>query len=194
MQSNPTQRRLEQAFAASGLTQAELARASGIDRGSISLYLSGRYRPKADKLIRLAAALSVTPEWLSGVDGAASAEAAPALPVVEGLDETGALRPTGETCPVPRSALGQTGPEGFFLLRVEGLAMYPRLLAGDLLLVKRSGAAPEGATLVLEQEGRLLVRTHSGGMLLPANPEYPPRPLDAHTRVLGRAVTLIRTL
>ena len=64
MQSNPTQIRLEQAFEASGLTQAELARRSGIDRGSISLYLSGRYRPKADKLIRLASALTVSPEWL----------------------------------------------------------------------------------------------------------------------------------
>ena len=68
MANDEIQHRLEEAFAASGLTQAALSRASGIDRSSISLYLSGRYKPKADKLLRLAAALSVTPEWLSGME------------------------------------------------------------------------------------------------------------------------------
>ena len=57
MANDEIQHRLEEAFAASGLTQAALSRASGIDRSSISLYLSGRYKPKADKLLRLAAAL-----------------------------------------------------------------------------------------------------------------------------------------
>lgn len=194
MAPNPTQQRLEQAFAASGLTQAELARRSGIDRGSISLYLSGRYRPKADKLIRLAAALSVSPEWLSGVEEEAPTETALALPVVAGLDPAGQLAPSGKTLLIPRPLLRGARPEGFFVLRVEGLAMYPRLLEGDLLLVKKSAAAPEGATVVLEQQAKLLVRNVSGGMLLPANPEYPPRPLSEDTRILGRAVALIRGL
>ena len=194
MPSNPTQQRLVQAFAASGLTQAELARASGIDRGSISLYLSGRYRPKADKLIRLAAALSVTPEWLSGVDDAAPAETALALPVMAGLDGAGNLRPAGDTLLIPRSSLQGNEPEHFFVLRVEGLSMYPRLLEGDLLLVRRTAHAPEGALAVLALEDRLLVRTVSGGTLLPANPEHPPRPLDSRVRILGRALTLNRNL
>ncbi len=198
MPSNPTQQRLEQAFAASGLTQAELARAAGIDRGSISLYLSGRYRPKADKLIRLAAALSVTPEWLSGVDDTPPAETALSLPVMEGLDGAGELRPSGDSLSLPRSALGGEEPAGFFLLRVQGLAMYPRLLEGDVLLVRRTGRTPDGATAVLEQDGALLVRqvrhTSRGTELLPANPEFPPRMLGPEARVLGRAVTLIRAL
>ena len=37
----------------------------------------------------------------------------------------------------------------------------PRLLEGDLLLVKKSAAAPEGATVVLEQQQKLLVRNVS---------------------------------
>jgi len=76
--------------------------------------------------------------------------------------------------------------------------MYPRLLEGDLLLVKKSAAAPEGATAVLEEDGVLLVRTlHQGPKgteLLPANPEFPPRLLSANGRVLGQAVALIRAL
>lgn len=187
------QARLEEAFAASGLTQAALARAAGIDRGSISLYLSGRYKPKADKLIRLAAALSVTPEWLSGAD-AEMPESTVALPVAQALDAQGSLCFTGETVPVPRSFFSGGDGANFFILRVSGLAMYPRLLAGDCLLVKRTDEAADGTMAVLVQDGALLVRTVSGKMLLPANPEYPPRALDANARILGRAVLLVRTL
>ena len=186
--------RLAEAFAASGMTQADLARATGIDRGSISLYLNGKYNPKADKLHRLAAALGVTPEWLSGVEPATSATPSVPLPVCAGLDGAGMPAPTGNTLSIPKDALEEGGPEDYFLLTVSGLAMYPRLLEGDLLLVRRGSAAKEGAILVLEQEGALLVRTLSGGMLLPANPEFPPRPMSSGCRVIGRAVKLIRNL
>ncbi len=194
MENDLTQQRLAQAFAAAGLSQAELARLSGIDRGSISLYLSGRYRPKADKLIRLAAALSVTPEWLSGVDDAPAAELALPLPLVTGLDETGGLLTGSETLLVPKTTLRSGRTEDFFALEIQGLAMYPRLLEGDRLVVRRCDAVPEGATAVLAREQTLLVRTLSGGMLLPANPEFPPRSLTPELRLLGRGVALIRTL
>lgn len=187
-------RRLGEALAASGMTQADLARATGIDRGSISLYLNGKYNPKADKLRRLAAALGVTPEWLSGIEPESAAAPSIPLPVCAGLDRAGLPAPTGNTLSIPRDALDEGGPEDYFLLTVAGLAMYPRLLEGDLLLVRRGADAKEGAILVLEQEGALLVRTLSGGMLLPANPEFPPRPMSSGCRVIGRAVKLIRDL
>lgn len=186
--------RLGEAFAASGMTQADLARATGIDRGSISLYLNGKYNPKSDKLHRLAAALGVTPEWLSGMEAETAAAPSLFLPVCAGLDGAGMPAPTGRTLSVPKEALEEGGPEDYFLLAVSGLAMYPRLLEGDLLLVRRGDTAKDGAILVLEQEGALLVRTLSGRMLLPANPEFPPRPMNSGCRVLGRAVKLIRNL
>ena len=189
MSDNLTQQRLMQAFAASGLTQAELARASGIDRGSISLYLSGRYRPKADKLLRLSAALGVSAEWLSGAEDH-STEAAVPFPVVSGPD----LVPTGATQLIPRSSLNGMAPEEFFVLEYTGLAMYPRLLEGDRVLVRRTDSLPDGAIAVAVQDGALLIRRRQEGFLLPANPEFPPRTLTADTRILGRAIQLIRSL
>lgn len=186
--------RLGEALAASGMTQADLARATGIDRGSISLYLNGKYNPKADKLHRLAAALGVTPEWLSGMESEPAAAPSIPLPICAGLDGAGMPAPTGAALSIPKEALEEGGPEDYFLLSVSGLAMYPRLLEGDLLLVRRGGGARDGAILVLEQDGALLVRTLSGSMLLPANPEFPPRPMSGGCRVLGRAVKLIRDL
>ncbi len=189
MSANLTQQRLEQAFAASGLTQAELSRLSGIDRGSISLYLSGKYRPKADKLIRLAGALGVSAEWLSGAEEATN-EAAVPFPVLSGPE----LTPTGETLLVPRSALQGLSGDEFFVLAYTGLSMYPRLLEGDKLLVRRTQTVPDAAIIVVVQEGALLIRQKQEGLLVPSNPELPPRTLTPGTRILGRAVQLIRSL
>lgn len=192
MAQDVTSRRLEAAFAAAGISQAELARLSGIDRGSISLYLSGRYHPKADKLLRLAEALKVSPQWLSGIDDAPEQSTDVRLPVYCGLGADGALLDTGETFAIPQSWLDEGAD--WFLIRVTGLAMYPRLLEGDLLLVRREAAADENTIAVLVQDGALLIRRVQGGQLLPANPEFPPRPLHPDNTVLGRAVRLIRSL
>ena len=62
----PTHERLLEAFNEKGIKQADLVRMTGIDKGSISLYMSGKVTPKGDKLYKLAVALGVTPEWLSG--------------------------------------------------------------------------------------------------------------------------------
>ena len=193
MAQNLTQQRLEQAFAASGLSQAELARISGIDRGSISLYLSGRYRPKADKLLRLAAALEVSAEWLTGMESTQPEPAIP-FPVVTGLDSRGNFILSGEQVLIPRPVLQGEQTEGFFVLAVQGLAMYPRLLEGDRLLVKKTSTLSDGCIAVFAQEGTILVRQVQGSLLQPANPEFPPRPITADLRPLGRAVQLIRAL
>ena len=63
----------------SGLSQLDLAEKLGVSRQSVSKWETGQAVPDLDKLIRLAAALSVTPEWLSGVDDAAPAETASAI-------------------------------------------------------------------------------------------------------------------
>jgi transcriptional regulator with XRE-family HTH domain len=58
--------RLNYAFNKSSLKQVDLVRITGIDKSSISLYLSGKVTPKGDKLYKLALALGVSPVWLSG--------------------------------------------------------------------------------------------------------------------------------
>lgn len=52
----------------SGKKQVDLVRETGIDKGSISNYLSGRYEPKQEAIRRLAVALDVSEMWLWGYD------------------------------------------------------------------------------------------------------------------------------
>lgn len=60
--------RLKEALTLSGMKQSDLVGRTGIDKGSISNYLSGRYEPKARALRKLAIALNVSEMWLWGYD------------------------------------------------------------------------------------------------------------------------------
>lgn len=63
-----TSERLRQAMHEAGKKQADLARETGLDRGSISNYLSGNYEPKQNAINKLAIALDVSEMWLWGYD------------------------------------------------------------------------------------------------------------------------------
>ena len=52
-----------------GMKQADLARATGLGKGGISNYVTGRYEPKSDIISKLAKALGVSEMWLWGYDG-----------------------------------------------------------------------------------------------------------------------------
>ena len=63
-----TANRLRIAMKNAGKKQADLVRETGIDRGSMSHYVNGRYEPKQDVVFELAKALSVSEMWLWGYD------------------------------------------------------------------------------------------------------------------------------
>ena len=50
------------------MTQAELRRLTGIPKSSMSLYLSGAYEPKQDRIYLISKALNVSEAWLMGYD------------------------------------------------------------------------------------------------------------------------------
>lgn len=60
--------RLKEALAAAGMKQADLVRETGLDRGSVSSYLSGKYEPKQKAIYKMAQALNVNEAWLLGYD------------------------------------------------------------------------------------------------------------------------------
>lgn len=60
--------RLQQALREKGMRQAELSRLTGIPRGNISNYCSGRYEPKVEIIQKFAKALGCSEMWLWGYD------------------------------------------------------------------------------------------------------------------------------
>jgi transcriptional regulator with XRE-family HTH domain len=60
--------RLREALNKAGKKQADLVRETGLDRGSVSSYLSGKYEPKQKAIYKMASALDVSEAWLLGYD------------------------------------------------------------------------------------------------------------------------------
>lgn len=60
--------RLKTAMTKIPMTSAQLAKATGIGRSSISQWLSSKYIAKHDKVVILARALHVEPDWLLGAN------------------------------------------------------------------------------------------------------------------------------
>lgn len=63
-----TSNRLKIAMKNAGKKQADLVRETGIDKGSMSHYVNGRYEPKQDVVFQLAKSLNVSEMWLWGYD------------------------------------------------------------------------------------------------------------------------------
>lgn len=61
-------KRLKEAMNKIDITQSELVRRTGINKGALSSYISGRYEPKQKAIYELAKALNVNEAWLMGYD------------------------------------------------------------------------------------------------------------------------------
>jgi len=60
--------RMKVAMKQTSKKQIDIVRETGVDKGAISNYLKGKYKPNAETLLKIAHALNVTPEWLCGQD------------------------------------------------------------------------------------------------------------------------------
>ena len=60
--------RLQEAMKIRGFRAVDLIEATGIPKGTISYYISGKTEPKADSLYAIAQALNVNEAWLLGYD------------------------------------------------------------------------------------------------------------------------------
>lgn len=68
MRNSTTAERLQLAMSDVGMQPADLAKVTGINKSSISRYLSGEYEPKQTGINKLAIALNVSEMWLWGYD------------------------------------------------------------------------------------------------------------------------------
>lgn len=60
--------RLQEAMNARGLRAVDIVEKTGIPKGTISYYISGKTEPKSDRLYILAQALDVSEAWLLGYE------------------------------------------------------------------------------------------------------------------------------
>lgn len=61
-------KRIALALSIKGMKQSELCKLANVPKSSLSLYLSGAYEPKQDRVYDIAKALNVSEAWLMGYD------------------------------------------------------------------------------------------------------------------------------
>ena len=195
--------RLREAMDLRGMRPVDLVNASGVTKGSISLYLSGRNIATNDRLYAIAKALRVNPGWLMGYD-------------VE-RDDISVFYPNLEPMPATRSVpilgiiacgepiLAEQNIDGYaevpsnircdFILRCKGDSMTgARIYDGDIVYIKAQPEVENGQIAAVLVDGEAtLKRVYSFAnhlVLHPENPAYRDQIYDNRNdvRILGLAV------
>lgn len=184
--------RLRQTMAEKGLKQADLVRATGFSDGQLSSWYNGKYRPNAEKTAKIAKALGVSASYLFGEDDPQAADppkthevpvlgkVAAGVPISAQVDIIGTIW-TDKEC---------------FALKIKGDSMSPRIMDGDIVLVKKQESAEDGDLVIAEIDGeatcKVLKRSHGSVMLVPFNAAFAPFVFTGQEaedlRILGKVV------
>jgi len=160
--------RLQNIMRRQHVNQAELAQRSGIRASSISDYLTGKYKPKQDKIALIAKALFVSPAWLMGYDSAdnngieSARETSNIFPIqIKSFPLLGEIR-----CGVPSFAeqnfeayiTAGANIKADFCLRARGDSMIgARIYDGDIVFIRKQELVNDGeiAAVLIDDEATL---------------------------------------
>lgn len=210
---NPiTAQRLALALSNANMIPQELSNASGVNKASISQYLSGSHSPSNISSGKMAKVLNVNPVWLMGFD----------VPMIEQSNASSAPNKKGTTIKIfgrvaagiPLEAiedvideeeipeeLAKTGE--FFGLRINGNSMEPDIHNGDIVIVRRQDDAESDEIVIALVNGndgvcKRLKKYSDSIALISLNPSYEPMFFSQdeidHTpvKIIGKVVELRR--
>ena len=183
---------------AKGIKQKELTASLGLKESAFSEWKKGKTHSYRKYLKEIAAILDVREDEL--LFDEIPSEKRHVLPIF-------GMVSCGNGCNVMEEVIGyetadvQYDEEEYFWLQAEGDSMYPKIMDGDLVLVKRQTSVDVGDTAVLvvdEQEGYLkkVNYTEQKIELISFNPFYQPIIFEGRNvlrvRVIGKVVELKR--
>lgn len=201
--------RIQKAMDLRGLRQADLVDRTGINKGALSSYISGRYKPKQNNIYLLAKALDVNVEWLMGVDVDVThfsevsrpKKSAARIPVLGRVAAGIPINAVEEIIDWEEIPSEMAESDEYFGLRIKGDSMSPRIMDGDTVIVRRQDDADTGDVVIAIVNGndgvcKKLRKTDSGIMLISLNPAYDPMVFDQTdidtipVNIIGRVVEL----
>lgn len=158
------------------ITQAQMSRELNIGKTTLSTWMNGQRMPRMDKIDMLCRYLNCKRSDLmdSGKNTPAPVRRIPVLGRVAAGIPIEMIEDVFDWEEIDGSYVGE-----FFGLKVKGDSMSPRIMEGDVLIVRSQPDAESGDIVVAQVNGneatckRLL--KHSGGLsLISLNPAYPP--------------------
>lgn len=173
-------KRLNEMLEKRHMSAADLARIINVSEASISQYRKGLYEPKQRRLDAIAKALHTTPSYLMGMDGeptdkkkgvkiAVLGKVAAGIPI-EAIEDILDYEEITEE-------MARTGE--FFALQIKGDSMSPRILDGDVVIVRKQSYCESGKTAIVMVNGedatcKRVLQNDNGITLMPLNPTHMP--------------------
>lgn len=189
-----------------GISRRQMEKEAGLGTGSTSKWKSG-YRPNQNSLKKLSDFFGVSLAYLQGESDFRTEDEAVIQRMVDKQDptladetrryEAGAIIPilSSVKCGIPQEAieeidwedtnqweeismnLARTGK--FFALRIKGDSMSPRMVEGDVVIVRQQDTADSGDFVIAKVNGsdaccKKFIRNDDGITLQSLNPSYAP--------------------
>lgn len=204
--------RIKKAMELRDYTQADLVRLSGIDKGQLSSYLSGRYKPKQDNIFLLSKVLNVNEAWLLGYDvpmekSSSYVDSAPSFKDVSPIKKHYFPMLGSIACGQPIVAnevfesyvMTDMDVSADFCLTARGDSMInARIFDGDVVFIRKQDTVQNGeiAAVAIDDEvtlKRVFYYPEEQSIRLQAeNPQYAPKTYSGeqldHIHILGKAV------
>lgn len=184
-----------------GYSQQKLAQKLNVSRSTVAMWETGSSEPSLQMIQRIADVLSVSVAELFGEPADPSARKGILIPVL-GCVQAGLPNEAVEDVLDYEEITPELASTGeFFALRVRGDSMEPRMVDGDVVIVRKQDDADSGDVVVALVNGdeatiKRLKKRPEGILLIANNPTYEPmffsnREIrELPVRVIGKVVEL----
>lgn len=177
-----TSARIKQAMEYRDIKQAELAQLTGISKGALSSYISGRYAPKQNNIYLIAQALSVSEAWLMGANVSMFKQPkseAVCIPVLGRVAAGIPISATEYIIDTEEISQEMANDGEYFALQIKGDSMEPKISTGDVVIVRKQEDADDGDLVIALINGddavcKRLKKYAEGLALVSTNPAYEP--------------------
>ena len=191
----------EQRLLAGFKSQGDLAKHLFVNQTAVSQWERGVTIPSPPILLKLSQLYGVSTDYLLGNDAPAEKGKGVKIPVLGDVAAGVPIEAVENVVDYEEidQALAATGE--FFGLRIKGSSMAPRILEGDVVIVRKQDDAETGDIAVVLVNGdsatvKKIKKMPEGIQLIPTNPAYDPMYYTAAeveslpVRIIGRVVEL----
>ena len=181
-----TANRIRQGMELANLKQADLVEMTGISKGALSSYLSGKYIPKQNNIFLISKALNVSEAWLMGNDvprersnKSVDSNSAIKIPVLGRVAAGIPITATEYIIDTEEISKVMASDGEYFGLQIKGDSMEPKISNGDIVIVRKQSDADDGDFVIALVNGndavcKRLKKYKEGIALISTNPAYEP--------------------
>lgn len=189
MTDNNMGKRIRELRLSNKLTLEQVAQYVGVGKSTVRKWETGMIaNMKRDKIASLAAVLKTSPAYLMGWEEERNFESVSLQKTVRRINVLGSV-PAG----IPTEAVEDiidweelpeemfAGGKEYFGLRVSGDSMWPDILDGDIVIIRKTPTCDSGSIAVVYVNGydatlkQVKIAEDGSITLQPRNPNYPPR-------------------